>query len=91
MELQEDTSCISEVTGDVVITTYPVGAEIYMDDHLVVDDSTKEPIKTPVTLVMYMGYHDLKFTLPGYFDEYDAVYVIPSRGAVYLHKNFNIC
>lgn len=91
MALQEEISPTGEVTGDVVITTYPPSAEIYMDDHLVIDTDTKESLKTPVILAMYMGLHDLRFVLPGYCNEFATVYIIPASGATYIHRDFNIC
>jgi hypothetical protein len=86
-ELQQP---IFEVAGDVVITSYPSGAKIYMDGRLVIDADTKEPILTPTVLAMYMGLHNLKFTMPGYCDKYDVIYVSPG-GTQYLNETLNIC
>lgn len=80
----------NEVTGDVVIGTYPDGAKIYMDGHLVIDADTSEPIETPAVLAMYMGLHNLRFVLNGYCDEFATVYVFPA-GTQYIHRNFSIC
>ena len=78
-----------DVFGDVVITTYPTGAKIYMDGSLIVDAGTMEPITTPVDIAVYMGYHDLRFTLEGFYDEFWGVYVIPGSGQ-YVHRYFSL-
>lgn len=80
----------NEVTGDVVITTYPDGAKIYMNGHLVIDAETNEPIETPAILAMYIGLHNLRFVLNKYCDEFATVHVFPA-GTQYIHRNFDIC
>lgn len=82
--------CPSATEGIVVITTYPPGATIIMDGKTLIDMDTGEPLVTPVDLAVDMGYHDLRFKLDRFFDEFAGVYVIP-RYHQYLHKNFNVC
>jgi len=77
------------VLGDVVISTYPIGAKIYMDGNLVVDTETMEAITTPAIIAMYMGYHDLRFVLEGFYDEFWGVYVEP-RSTQYVYRSFSI-
>ncbi len=77
-------------TGNVVITTYPVGATINMDGNTVIDIDTKELLKTPVELEVGMGLHNFIFKLPGYCDEFYTIYAT-SRSTQYIHRNFNIC
>lgn len=79
----------NSVLGDVVISTYPIGAKIYMDGNLVVDTDTMEPITTPAIIAMYMGYHDLRFVLEGFYDEFWGVYVDP-RSTQYVYRYFNV-
>jgi len=79
----------NSVLGDVVISTYPTGAKIYMDGNLVVDAETMEPITTPAIIAMYMGYHDLRFVLEGFYDEFWGLYIEP-RSTQYIYRNFNI-
>lgn len=75
-------------TGDVYIITRPTGAEIYMDNKLVIDLDTFLPIKTPTILAVTQGYHNLKFKLKN-ISIYDAIYVFPEH-IIYIYKNFNI-
>lgn len=77
--------------GTVVITSYPAGATIQMDGRTVIDIDTKEMLKTPVQMDVGMGLHDFVFRLEGYCNEFDTVYILPSTGPVYIHKNFYIC
>ena len=77
-------------TGNVVITTYPDGGSIEMDGKMVIDIDTKELLKTPVELEVGMGLHNFVFKLPGYCDEFYAIYATP-RSTQYIHRDFNIC
>lgn len=89
--MQENTlgNVTNKLTGNVIMTTYPTGANIYIDGNLAVDTGTMKPITTPVDMCIYMGYHDIRFTLEGYYDEFWGVYVLP-REAQYIHRNFNV-
>lgn len=77
------------VLGNAVITTYPAGAKIYIDGSLAVDTGTMEPITTPVDISLYMGYHDLRFALEGFYDEFWGIYTNPGD-TQYVHRYFNI-
>lgn len=88
--IQSMEECPSATEGIVVITTYPPGATIIMDGKTLVDIDTGNPLMTPVDLAVSMGYHDLRFKLERFFDEFGGIYVIP-RYHQYLHKNFNVC
>lgn len=79
-----------EVVGNLVITTYPAGATINMDGKTVIDTETKEPLKTPVELVVPMGLHNFIFKLAGYCDEFAPVYITP-RSTQYVHNDFYVC
>lgn len=86
----EKIGSLQEVTGDVVLTTYPAGATIELDGKTIIDVDTKEPIKTPATIALYMGLHNLKFKLQGYCDEFYAVYVSPAS-TQYVNRYFSTC
>jgi hypothetical protein len=75
--------------GSIVITTYPFGGTIIMDGKTVIDLDTGEPLRTPIQLVMTMGYHDFIFQLEGFFDEYGGEYITPGHIS-YVHRNFNV-
>lgn len=75
--------------GSIVMTTYPLGGTIIMDGKTVIDLDTGDPITTPVQLVMSFGFHDLRFHLDGFFDEFAGVYITPAHIS-FIHKNFNV-
>ena len=75
--------------GSLVITTYPPGGSIIMDSKTVIDLDTGEPITTPVQLIMGCGFHDLRFHLDGFFDEFGGVYITPGHIS-FIHKNFQV-
>ena len=74
--------------GSIVITTYPPGGSIIMDGKTVIDLDTGEPLRTPVQLVLTIGYHDFVFQLEGFFDEYGGEYITPGHVS-FVHRNFN--
>lgn len=75
--------------GSTVLTTYPPGGSIVLDGKTVIDLDTGAPITTPVQLVMISGFHDLRFHLDGFFDEFTGVYITPAHIS-FIHKNFNV-
>lgn len=76
-------------TGYLTVETYPDGAKIYIDNVLVLDEKG-EPALSPVTLVMSVGYHDIRLELTGYLDEFDGQYIMQNRN-VGIYHNFNVC
>lgn len=76
-------------TGNITIQTYPIGAQIYIDDMLVLDKDGK-PGLTPAILTVIVGYHDIKLTLEGHCDEFDGQYIMQDE-TVRIFHNFNIC
>lgn len=76
-------------TGYLTVETYPNGGMIYIDNVLVLDEKG-EPALSPVTLVMSVGYHDIRLELEGYLDEFDGQYILKNE-SVGIHHNFNIC
>lgn len=77
------------LSGDVTITSYPEGSLIYIDNILIKDEKG-EPLKTPIRLTMIEGLHNVRLTLEGYCDAFDAVEVLPN-GYAELHETFYIC
>jgi hypothetical protein len=77
--------------GTLVITSYPPGATIEMDGKTIIDEDTKDLLKTPIQMDIGMGLHNFIFRLEGYCNEFDAVYILPDTGTKYMHKTFNIC
>jgi hypothetical protein len=75
-------------TGYLTIETYPDSARIYIDNVLVLDEKG-QPALSPVTLVMSVGYHDIRLELEGYFDEFDGQYIMKNETVTIFH-NFNI-
>ena len=76
-------------TGYLTIATYPDGAEIYIDNTLVLDEEGK-PGLTPARLTITTGYHDIRLKLEGYCDEFDAQYIMQDANVDVFH-DFNIC
>jgi hypothetical protein len=76
-------------TGYLTIGTYPDGAIIYIDNVLVLDEKGA-PALSPVTLIMSVGYHDIRLELTGYFDEFDGQF-ISQNSNVNIYHNFNVC
>lgn len=76
------------IIGDTIVDTYPQGANIYIDGYLLAD-TNMTPILTPATISLYMGYHDLRFALDGFYDEFWSVYTIPGD-TQYIYRNFNV-
>jgi hypothetical protein len=76
-------------TGYLTVETYPDGALIYVDNVLVLDEKGK-PALSPVTLVMSVGYHDVRLELECYLDEFDGQYIMQNSN-VSIYHNFNIC
>jgi hypothetical protein len=76
-------------TGYLTIGTNPDGASIYVDNILVLDEKGK-PALTPVSLVVSVGYHDIRLELEGYLDEFDGQYIL-ENDTVNIYHNFNIC
>ena len=66
--------------GNVILTSDPHNALIYIDNALVVDAETKLPIRTPTELNVYEGEHEivLKIELEKYLDEVIRLYVFPN-------------
>ena len=75
-------------TGYLSIGTYPDGAMIYIDNVLALDEEGK-PALSPVALVVFEGYHEIRLELEGYFDEFDGQYVMENE-TVNVYHNFNI-
>lgn len=75
--------------GYLTVGTYPDSANIYIDNILVLDEKGA-PALSPVTLVMSVGYHDIRLTLDGYCDEFDGQFIAKNSN-VGIHHNFNIC
>lgn len=61
-------------TGDITIRTDPPGAEIYIDSILATDNEGN-CLKTPIKLTLEEGLHRFLFTLAGYYDEWDQIYI----------------
>lgn len=63
-------------TGDVFADTRPRGAEIYIDDVIVPDDTCK-PLKTPIIITeVPKGFRKFTFRLSGYYSENVIIDVI---------------
>lgn len=77
------------IEGTVALTTYPKGATVYLDNKLVVDDDTKQLLKTPVWLTMEKGMHNIRLTLDGYFDVMINTYVYPNE-TQYINRDFSM-
>jgi hypothetical protein len=75
-------------TGEITIDTYPAGANIYIDNVLVLDEKGV-PVLSPVTLIMSVGYHDIRLELTGFLDEFDAQFVMQNCN-INIYHNFNI-
>lgn len=75
--------------GSIVMTTYPPGSTIIMDGKIIIDLDTGEYLRTPIQLVLTMGYHDFIFQLEGFYDEYGGEYITPGHIS-YVHRNFNV-
>ena len=71
--------------GEITVDTTPAGAKIYIDSRLMVDD-LGTPIRTPVTLTLNEGYHDLGVYIEKYCREFGPVYVYPNA-KTYVHRN----
>lgn len=76
-------------TGYLTIDTNPDGAKIYIDEVLVLDEKG-DPALSPVSLIVSVGYHDIRLELEGYLDEFDGQYIIENE-PVGVYHNFNIC
>ena len=76
-------------TGSLIIESYPPGAEIYIDNTLVLDENGK-PGLTPAMLTVTTGYHDIKLVLEGYCNEFDGQYIMKDEN-INIYHNFNIC
>lgn len=76
-------------TGYLTVGTYPDGAKIYIDNVLVLDEKGEYAL-SPVTLVMSVGYHNIRLTLDGFCDEFDGQYILKNE-TVDIYHNFNIC
>jgi hypothetical protein len=61
-------------TGDITIRTDPPGAEIYIDSILAVD-TKGNCLVTPIKLTLEEGMHRFLFTLAGYYDDWDQIYI----------------
>lgn len=76
-------------TGYLSIGTYPIGAQIYIDNTLILDDKN-QLVLSPIVLVLPTGYHSVKLALEGYCDEFDGVYVEINENVNIFH-DFYIC
>ena len=55
-------------TGIVRLDTYPRGAQIIVDGQILTDQYTEEAVRTPASVVLYEGRHDVTLRLHGYDD-----------------------
>ena len=75
--------------GNLTIDTYPSGAQIYIDNILILDDNG-DPGLTPAILTLAIGYHDIKLTLDSYCNEFGGEYVTKDTN-INVFRYFNIC
>ena len=61
-------------TGDITIRTNPPGAMIYIDG-ILATDAAGNPLATPIKLTMEEGMKRFLFTLAGYYDDWEHVYI----------------
>lgn len=61
-------------TGDITIRTNPPGAQIYIDS-ILATDTQGNCLVTPIKLTLEEGMHRFLFTLAGYYDEWDQIYI----------------
>ena len=61
-------------TGDITIRTDPPGAEIYIDS-ILATDTEGNSLKTPIKLTLEEGMHRFLFTLAGYYDDWEQIYI----------------
>ena len=71
--------------GEITVNTLPGGAKIYIDSKLILDD-VGTPIRTPATLILNEGHHDLVVYLENYCREFGPIYVYPNA-KTYVHKD----
>lgn len=76
---------LGPTNGEITIDTTPEGAQIYIDSRLMMDD-TGTPIRTPVTLTLNEGYHDLGVYLEKYCREFGPIHVYPNA-KTYVHRD----
>jgi hypothetical protein len=72
-------------TGDITIRTDPPGAEIYVDS-ILATDTEGNCLVTPIKLTLEEGMHRFLFTLAGYYDNWEQIYIY--RGSdIELNRN----
>lgn len=72
--------------GTVHFDSYPKGADIYVDGSILINEETEESIKTPTTVKLIEGRHDIVYRLHGANDISFYVDVLPDTN-VNIHKN----
>jgi hypothetical protein len=76
---------LTPAKGEITIDTSPSGAEIYIDSELILD-SMETRIRTPTTLILNEGWHDLVLHLEHYCRESAPIYV-DSNIPTFIRKN----
>lgn len=61
-------------TGEITIRTNPPGAMIYIDG-ILATDTAGNPLVTPIELTLPEGMHRFLFTLAGYYEDWEHVYI----------------
>lgn len=76
---------LGPANGEITVDTTPGGAKIYIDSKLVVDNMGNY-VRTPVTLTLNEGYHDLGVYIEKHCREFGPVYVYPNA-KTYVHRD----
>jgi hypothetical protein len=76
-------------TGHLSIGTYPTGAQIYINNVLILDKEG-QPALSPVVLLLPAGYYNVTLTLQGYCNEFADQWIMNNE-TVNIYRNFDIC
>ena len=76
---------LEPVKGEITIDTTPSGAQIYIDERLILD-STGIPMRTPAKLTLNDGWHDLVVHLEKYCREATPIYIYGNM-TTSIHRN----